>query len=209
MSKQTRDNAKVYGNTIFEALKTISNLAAKNAPMRNEALNLSGAFNTLVKGFVEGLPIGNEKSNFEKASASLLLRLSGALEAQERGEGPDRIEGILKVAEGSQRLKEITGDPPDGFKIMTGEGATEYLKNVMTPLEGGGSPTVGKDLASSIMRILEEEKPLDKVGAYYLEHLASVLEDTRGFLLKAAEGPSTRWRSCHTRHPDHRGNARI
>jgi hypothetical protein len=75
MSKQTRDNAKVYGNTIFEALKTISNLAAKNAPMRNEALNLSGAFNTLVKGFVEGLPIGNEKSNFEKASASLLLRL--------------------------------------------------------------------------------------------------------------------------------------
>jgi hypothetical protein len=74
---------------------------------------------------------------------------------------------------------------------MKGEGALEYLKNAMTPLGGlrGGNPTVGKELAQSIMRILEEEKPLDKVGAYYLEHLASVLEDVRGYLLKEAEGP--------------------
>jgi hypothetical protein len=191
MSKEQLREAGLHRNKIFESLKKISNeLAPKNAPMRNEALNLLGAFNTLVKGFVEGLPKGIEKTNFEKASASLLLRLSGALEAQERGERPDHIEATLKAAEESQRLKEITGEPPDGLKIMKGEGALEYLKNVMTLLGGlgGGNPSVGKELTSSIMRILEEEKPLDKVGAYYLEHLASVLEDVSGYLLKEAEG---------------------
>jgi hypothetical protein len=186
MSKDQLREAGLHRNRIFQSLKKISNeLAPKGAPMRNEALNLSGAFNALVKGFVEGLPKGIEKTNFEKASASLLLRLSGALEAQERGERPEHIEATLKAAEESQRLKEITGEPPDRLKIMKGEGALEYLKNVMTPL-GGGNPSVGKDLTSSIMRILEQEKPLDKVG--YLEHLASVLGDVRGNLLKEAEG---------------------
>jgi hypothetical protein len=112
MSKERLQEAGLHRNKIFESLRKISNeLAPKNAPMRNEALNLSSAFNALVKGFVERLPIGIEKTNFEKASASLLLRLSGALEAQERGERPDHIEKTLKAAEESQRLKEITGEP--------------------------------------------------------------------------------------------------
>jgi hypothetical protein len=156
--------------------------------MRNEAIKLSAAFNQLVKGVVEGLPIGIEKTNFETASASLLLRLSGAVEAQERGERPEGIEANVKLAEEAQRLAEITGFPPDALKIRKGEGAREYLKDVVIPLHGG-NPSVGMELTSEIMTILEQEKPVDKVGAYYPEHLASKLEQIRGLLLKEAEGP--------------------
>jgi hypothetical protein len=66
----------------------------------------ASAFGAPRRDFVEDLPIGIEKTNFEKASVSLLLRLSGALEAQERGERPDHIEATLKAAEESQRLSD-------------------------------------------------------------------------------------------------------
>jgi hypothetical protein len=189
MPKGERDKAKLHRNAIFESLNKISNeLAPKGAPMRDEAIKLSAAFNQLVKGVVEGLPIGIEKTNFETASASLLLRLSGAIEAQERGERPEGVEANVKLAEEAQRLAEIAGVPPDALKIRKGEGAREYLKDVTAALRGG-NPSAGMQLTAEIMTILEQEKPSDKVGAYYLEHLASKLEQVRGLLLKEAEGP--------------------
>jgi hypothetical protein len=151
-------------------------------------------FNRLINETRNSLPAGGKDKvkvdDFEKASACMLMRVTGYVEAVAR-EGVKvpknlpRLETLLKLAEETQRLNELAGDPEPDLKIEKGEGSESYLYDI-----GGnfGWNTPGGLIEKDIREILSNPRRDRENPNLTLEKLASKVVELRTELVKSTVG---------------------
>ena len=181
-------------NKIGEYLdKMSSQFASGDKNWKGTALQMSQEFKTLIGTIRDAMPAPDEDStkswtSFQDASASLLLRVSAYLSSSDPSVGP-RSEATLKLAEETQRLLEIVGEPPDDLKITAKEKAATYLQQGI-PIKPGSNEAKkqGAQITGRVINTFLHEKLPGKLN--YLENLANEVKDCRELLVsQAAEKP--------------------
>jgi len=176
-------------NSIVSSLEKISLRVTGKAPANTPTVkelgeHLVNAFNRLVSEIKRDLPTNDPKTKtFEDGSISLLIGLSGYLEADKRGQPADLVTAGLKLGEETRRLRELVSDPPKDLKIMEGEAAEAYLEAVNKGFGPNPKDSAGAEITKEVLKILEESRGGRK--PQYLEALARKVKELRGVLMLA------------------------
>jgi hypothetical protein len=200
LSDTTKKAAALYRYNIGQRLTEISTRASNNVlptAWKGAAANLANELSGLAAAIRGDMPsrdkiakdLNSPWASFQNASASVLLRVCAGVVSPVDSSNPkaaalnrDRIEATLKLAEETQRLLEIVGDPPDDLKIGENEGAGEYLKAVIPDKFLGEEDGPGKQISDEVLQILQNREK-DPSNPQHLKDLASRVEELRGVLI--------------------------
>jgi hypothetical protein len=162
----------------------LKDISSQKEGWKDSATNLANELSRLVTTISKDMPTRAQDQNpntpwasFQDASASLLIRVSAGLQAGDTkdrdGTRLGRIEAALKLAEETQRLEEIVGEPPSDLKWnKMHETSADYLKAL--PSTTGPA----QKFIQQILDTLQNDKR-DQKGNINPDYLTSLADEVR------------------------------